>query len=100
MSTETAIYIAAGLATAGWLYTARRQRTLAKKQHTFNTLLKASFNNNFQDSLRIAAPHLKQNIYPEFEEGSDDSRAFNAAIRTLIEPLRVHFRRNSQRRYG
>jgi hypothetical protein len=55
-----AVLIGAALATVGWLYTARRSRVLARKQHTINILLQASFNKEFGDSFRTVADMITQ----------------------------------------
>lgn len=82
MASETAILIGAGLATLGWLYTGRRSRTLAKKQHTFNTLLMAAFNENFQGYLKAAAPHLKKRQAPDFQQVNQEDNYI--AFRSLL----------------
>lgn len=65
MAPETAILIAAGLATTGWLYTARRSRTLARKQHTINVILQTNFNEKFLERRQKIAPYLKEGKCPE-----------------------------------
>jgi len=65
MAPETAILIGAGLATTGWLYAARRARTLAKKQHTINVILQANFNEKFLHSRAAIAPHMKLGKCPD-----------------------------------
>ena len=52
ISTSTAILIGAGFATLGWVYTARRARTLARTQHTLTAMLTVSFNQDFRKALR------------------------------------------------
>jgi hypothetical protein len=59
MSPETVGLIAATLATLGWLYTARRARALARKQHTINVMLQAHFNQQFREALRIITPTVR-----------------------------------------
>lgn len=59
MAPETAVLIGAGLATCGWLYTARRQRSLSRKQHTINVMLQASLNKEMRDALGAVAPMLR-----------------------------------------
>lgn len=68
-----AALIGAGLATCGWLYTARRARSLAKKQHTVNVMLQASFNKELEDAKRRVAAIVKEKKFdklkdPAFEE--------------------------------
>ena len=80
MTTETAILIAAGLATVGWVYTARRARSLARKQHTINVILKTNFSERFLHSRSQIAPFLKADKCPkEIMNGEN-------------EELRAHFR--------
>lgn len=65
MSPSIAILIGAALATTGWLYTARRARTLSKKQHTINLMIQASFNKEFLEARNALAPYLKDCCFPE-----------------------------------
>ena len=58
MDTAAAALISAALATCGWLYAARRARTLSRKQHTVNVQLQASFNADFQTCLKILGAHI------------------------------------------
>jgi hypothetical protein len=53
------------LATLGWIHTARRQRALSCKQHTFNALLQASFNQQYQHALNKVRPHLRAGNLPD-----------------------------------
>ena len=48
MQNWVAILIAAALATTGWLYAARRARSLSRKQHTVSVLMQANMNEEFQ----------------------------------------------------
>ena len=48
--------IGASLATAGWVYTARRARALARKQHTLNVMVQARFNADFKRSEAAVSP--------------------------------------------
>jgi hypothetical protein len=67
--TAIAALIAASLATAGWVYTARRARTLSRKQHTITVLLQANFNKEIQDALSKIRPFgLGQNFPPTPDE--------------------------------
>ena len=80
MSTEIAILIGAVLATTGWIYSGRRARTLAKKQHTINVILQANFNEKFLEKRAKIAPHMKNGCCPDgMLDGSE-------------EELRVNFR--------
>ncbi len=80
IDSSLAVLIGAGAATTGWLYTARRSRTLAKKQHTINVILQTNFNKEFLDSRAAIAPHLKNGSCP------DD------VINGANDELRRHFR--------
>lgn len=73
MSTENAILIAAVLATLGWLYTGRRARNLARKQHSMNLLLQASFNNDMRNALHELSPHLRACKIPNVESEQDEN---------------------------
>lgn len=53
MLPQTAVLIGAGLATCGWLYTARRARTLSRKQHTVNVMMQAVNNKDFREALQL-----------------------------------------------
>ncbi len=70
--------IAAILATIGWLWTARRNRFLARKQHTLNVMLQASFNRDFRDSQDKIRPHIADKKCPDILDPE--------------HPLRGHFR--------
>lgn len=65
MDSSTAVLIASALATTGWLYTARRARTLSKKQHTINAILQSNFNDRFLNSRAEISPHLRAGKCPE-----------------------------------
>jgi len=83
MESATAILIGAGLATLGWVYTARRSRNLARKQHTVNVMLQASFNSDFRNSLKVLAPYLKTGA-PKPPDFSDEiNPEFGAAFRQV-----------------
>ena len=58
IDTPTAVIIGAVLATVGWLYIARRHRTLARKQNSLNTLLTASLDKEIRENLKILSPYL------------------------------------------
>ena len=49
--------IGAALATCGWVYTARRGRVSAKKQHTINVLMQGEFNEQFKKAEKLISPH-------------------------------------------
>jgi hypothetical protein len=80
MDTSIAILTGAGLATLGWIYTARRSRTLSRKQHTVNVMLHTSLNATFLDAKSKLVPHLRAMSVP------DD------VITGKDEELRYHFR--------
>ncbi|HEY3918892.1 MAG TPA: hypothetical protein VGL83_13935, partial [Stellaceae bacterium] len=61
----TAILTAAILATAGWLYAARRGRVLGRKQHTFNVMLHAAFNKEFREAYNAVAPYMREKNLPK-----------------------------------
>ncbi|MEC5324427.1 DUF4760 domain-containing protein [Aurantimonas sp. A3-2-R12] len=78
MTPEYAILIGAALATTGWLYAARRARTLAKKQHTINVILQTNFNARFLDARAKIAPHLKAGTCPpDIMNGADEDLRAN-----------------------
>jgi hypothetical protein len=81
METSTAGLIAAGLATCGWLYAARRARTLSRKQHTITVLLQANFNQDFQSHIKtIRAFLIAQNLPANL----DDQEDVHLAARRLL----------------
>jgi hypothetical protein len=69
--TVLGILFAALLATVGWLYAARRQRVLSRKQHTFNALLQASFNKDFQEAQNAVRPHTRSGALPDLNEANN-----------------------------
>lgn len=81
MTLETGILAGAVLlATIGWLYTARRARTLARKQHTFDALLNASFDRDFRNALELLMPYLRANKLPNINIDEENG---------LWQPLRM-----------
>ena len=80
-----AILLGALLATVGWIYTARRARSLARRQHTFNALLGASFNTQYQDALNAVRPHTRDGIFPDLN--ADE----NAELKTHVGFLLNHY---------
>jgi hypothetical protein len=52
LAAPVAILVAAFFATLGWLYAARRARSLSRKQHTINVLLQALFVKDYQEALK------------------------------------------------
>jgi hypothetical protein len=65
MDAANAILIGAVCATAGWVYTSRRARTLARKQHTVNIMLQASLNKEFRSARDDVAPHVRAKQVPD-----------------------------------
>lgn len=59
------ILLAAVLATIGWIYTARRARTLSRRQHTFNALLTVSCNSQYQEASNRLRPMIRAKNIPE-----------------------------------
>lgn len=57
-----ATLIGASLATCGWLYTAGRARTLARKQHTLNVMVQARFNSEFKTAEKAVAPNERNGV--------------------------------------
>ncbi len=73
MEPQYAILIGAGLATCGWLYGARRARTLSRKQHTINVLMQASFNVEFRGAQKILAGAIENGKCPDLTDGSNEA---------------------------
>jgi len=82
MTTDTAVLMAAGLATLGWLYTGRRARTLSRKQHTINILTQASFNKDWRDAMERISPILKDKKLPDLAAEPNGANA--GAIRMVL----------------
>lgn len=82
MGTENAILIAAGLATMGWVYAARRQRFLARKHHTFNVMLHTSWNDKFGEAFLTLAPYIKECNLPNLD--SDDQKDLRSVVRRIL----------------
>lgn len=81
MDVALAILIGACSTTLGWLYTARRTRALARKQHTFSVLLQATFNKEHQSSLAELSTHLKARKCPQF---NGDNEALRVSFRHVL----------------
>ena len=62
---QDAVLIGTGAATVGLLYTARRARTLSRKQHTVNAMLQANLNVQFRDNQRMVAEALALGPCPD-----------------------------------
>ena len=82
ISTQAAILVAALFATMGWLYAARRARTLAKKQHTFNLLIRSNFDQTLRDALSALSPHLRARLLPDVT--SEDRSELRDALRLVL----------------
>jgi len=72
----TAALVAAALATIGWLYTARRARTLSRKQHTINVILQSSFNKDFNEACIKLIPLIKNGNINSLQDGASEREAF------------------------
>lgn len=59
-------------ATVGWLYGARRNRNLSRKQHTFNALLQASFNDRYHKELGVMRPHFRKGVLPDIKKRDEE----------------------------
>lgn len=68
-----AILAAAILATVGWIYTARKSRMLMRRQHTFNALLQASFDERFQTSLDNIRDHIRAGCFPDLNLADNET---------------------------
>ncbi|MCI0431899.1 MAG: DUF4760 domain-containing protein [Rhodospirillales bacterium] len=75
----------AAIAIAGWIYTARRQRNLLRKQHTFNALLQTSFNEQYNDALKAVRPFTDHG--KTVTKDADLSEQDKVQIRFLINHL-------------
>lgn len=82
LTTPEAILIAAIMATAGWVYTIRRHRIIARKQHTFNALLTASFSQDYNKSIQILSPYLRMRT--KIKIGKDQDEEVVSCLRFLL----------------
>ncbi len=78
MSPEIAILTAAVLATAGWLYTARRARTLARKQHTINVIFQGNINEHLRETMHDVMTMVRTGPCPDLlaQERIESRRSF------------------------
>lgn len=53
------------LATVGWILTVITNRSLSRKQHTFNALLDMSFNKTIEDRIANLSLHLRNGAWPD-----------------------------------
>ena len=65
-STNDTVVFAATLATIGWIYTARKSRTIARKQHTIDIMLRANFDRDMRIAHKIIAPYIQRKILIHF----------------------------------
>ena len=87
VASPNALVLMAGIvfATCGWLYAARRQRTTMRKQHTFNALMAATFENKYQDALDDCRQHLSAGVFPDLSDGQ------NEQLRKSVRFLMNHY---------
>lgn len=71
---QDAVIIAAMLATMGWLYGARKARTLGRKQHTLNVMLQAQYNLEFQKASAVVRPFVSEGNCPDILDKENDQR--------------------------
>src|SRR5680860_619628 len=65
MGTSNAILIAASLATVGWWYTARRARSLSRKQHTINVIMQTQYSELYRKKFSEIIPFLTKGKCPD-----------------------------------
>lgn len=80
LSSQEATLIGASFATAGWLYSARKQRTLARKQHTLNVILQAR-STDFGLAQNLVRPCIIAKNCPDFV---NDDHEHKEAYRTVL----------------
>lgn len=85
VETSAAIILSIIFATLGWLYTARRQRSSMRKQHTFNALLTASANKDYQHSLDAIRNYINSGSLPDLHAAENES------IRVAVVYLLNHY---------
>jgi len=70
----TVIAVSVVFATAGWIYTARRARTIARKQHTINIMVRGNFDHHKRAAHAEISPYLRgQKPFPAVgSEGWDE----------------------------
>jgi hypothetical protein len=83
LPTPLVALLAAALATVGWIYTARRNRSLSRKQHTFNALLQVSFNPLYHDNMTKIRAYVLQGHLPE-EILADEHQAERNALKFVL----------------
>ena len=82
ITSQQAVLIAAALATIGWLYTSRKNRTLSRKQHTVNTMLSSLFDEHMTKCKDVVSPHLTAGECPDFNDPAHtaDREAFRFVL--------------------
>lgn len=60
MASTYAVLVAALLATVGWIFTARRNWQLSRKQHTINVILQANLSQEYLSNRAKVAPMIKR----------------------------------------
>ena len=77
------IALGAVLATFGWLYTARKSRSLARKQHTVSIMITANFDENMRAAHRAVAPYFnaKKNLP---DQNSKEFEQIRPHVRLLL----------------
>ena len=74
-ATAHGVLAAAALATCGWLYTARRARHLARKQHTLNLASQQLFNKEFRDAWATVSDALRDARIPDIGVATPEGAA-------------------------
>ena len=87
IETPVAVLIGVVLATLGWLYSARRQRTVMRKQHTFDALLRTTFNKGYQDALTAVREYILAGKFPD--RGTDEFKEIAPHCRFLLNHYEV-----------
>jgi hypothetical protein len=84
-SANDTVVIAATLATIGWIYTARKSRTIARKQHTIDIMLKANFDRDMRVAHKMIAPYIqRKNPDPFPEDGNTDYEKLIPFLRMIL----------------
>ena len=85
MDTATAALVGATLATCGWVYGARRARTLSRKQHTVTVMLTASLNREFREALMCVSEAVNAGACPDLNDPQ------NKQLRVSMRFLANHY---------
>lgn len=89
---QHAVLIGAALATAGWLYTGRRQRTVARKQHTLNVILQATYNANHCEAMNAVRPSMSSGKCPDITGAEAGEREHYRTVLNYFELLAAGIR--------